>query len=399
MSFLDYDFNSEQLTHKVLKKNNEYFNLPVWQIYNNSSNKLSQYKLTPINSYASTIHSNGGWLDFKLEKINGIVYKNFVFNFQLTENNTSANEIINGNMIVSKVELLEQGQNIYSYDNYWEYIFNCVDQDTNSFEKELLTQNAVLNTDYTKGISITQNTTSTIYIDLDTILSNIYLYRPVLSSDIVISVHIIAGISITADATLAFSNAFLYVNALQINPNIELSLLKQPTLDYNKIIPMHRTYNLANGITDGTEFEQLLTSYNHNCCAMIVFIQKNGDTLTNTLKTYAIEKIKVTDSNNQNVMNAMYHDVSFLKNLYAKYLFRGSDFWLKTNNNMYLISFCSDPRSMIIEGKFSGSEKFNSYKLFVTPDSTEASPCSLHVIFLTPSLLRLNEGHIQLYHS
>ena len=98
-------------------------------------------------------------------------------------------------------------------------------------------------------------------------------------------------------------------------------------------------------------------------------------------------------------MNTLYHDIAFLKNLYTKYLFRGSYFWIKANNNMYLISFSSDPRATILEGKYSGAEKFSSYKLFITPDATEANPCSLHVIFLTPSLLRLNLGKISLFNS
>ena len=179
------------------------------------------------------------------------------------------------------------------------------------------------------------------------------------------------------------------MNCVKINNQLETHLYKQPSLDYKVNLPMHRTYNLPNGITSGVEFEMLLTSFQHECSCMFIFIQKSGDTLANSLHTYKIDKIKITDSNSQSLQNAIYNDTTFLQNMYAKQWFRGSDFFVKNANYIYLLTFANDPRSTILENKYSGSVRLNDNKLFVNPLETLTDPAILNVIFISPSYLRM----------
>ena len=209
MSFLDYDFTSTALEHKIIKKNNQYFNFPSHQINNNNRNEVSQYKNTPINSYNSSFHTPGGFLDFKFESILHLLFQNNIFTFELQENNTSINECINGSMMVDSVTLLEQGQIIMSYPGFYIWLKNNLNLDSLTYESIIMGQNGTLSTDFKKGISIAQNGKHKFFIELDTVLSNLALYRPKIKSEVVIRIQFRNGISVTSDSNLSFSNAYL----------------------------------------------------------------------------------------------------------------------------------------------------------------------------------------------
>ena len=176
MSFLDYDLtSSNQLEHRTLQKGKEYFNFPNHQIYNHSKSQASQYKISVTNSYDKSFHTSGGFLDFDLKVIYKLLLDNFIFAFELEENNTSANEVINGSMMIEKISILQQGQSISSYDGFWLWVKNNIDLDSLTFESSIMSSNGTLTTDFKKGITIPQNGKHKFYIELESIISKLYL--------------------------------------------------------------------------------------------------------------------------------------------------------------------------------------------------------------------------------
>ena len=213
MSFINFDTKSELLQHRPYFIDGKKFHFSQHQALSHSQGNFVQYRFLPQNSYASNITVNGGILSFKLDNITNCLMKDYIFSFKVSNSDASnTNVLCSGPMMISKVSVKVQGQTISSYNDITHYLKTVVQADVNTNDKNLLLDSGVLNTNLTDGVTLQTSSNTTFYIELNTILSNIMLYRPSISGDLEIEIEIKKSVSETDETDIGISECALFVN-------------------------------------------------------------------------------------------------------------------------------------------------------------------------------------------
>ena len=395
MSFINFDSKSSLLEHRPYFVDGKKFHFSQHQAFSHS---LIQYKFSPQNTYASNITVNGGILNFKLDNIKNPLMKDFIFAFKVANSDASnTNTLCSGPFILEKVSIKQQGQVKSSYSDAYQFLKTVMFADVNTNDKNLLTDSGIGNSNLTDVLILQTSSNVTLYVELNTILSNLMMFQPTVSGDLELEITIKKLISGTDETDLTFSEAYLYVNCVNISEDLQRNILKQPQLVYRNTDWMQKSYSIPS-ITSGSVYEVLLSSFNYNCMGMIIWLIKVGDTLANIVKTYAITELEVKNSNNLSLTNNVNYTTDALDFLMHKYYFKNSSFFHDTNVNHQIIIFGSDIQNSILNHEYNGSVHLKDAKLVFKAGATEANPMYVNIIFLVPSVIQIQNGMLnQLY--
>jgi len=171
------NFNHLLKTDKY-KFGNKYYNIKKHQsIFHDE--KFYNKKLDPVVSVSSTPHISTTNIDFELDELYGCLFNDLIFSFMITENNTSAVNIIDGPEIISNVQVICSGKTLCEYDGKLLYVFNCLDVDNGSSEKNIMDACGISN-DFVTVYPLAKNASKDYFINLYTILSNLLFNKDVL---------------------------------------------------------------------------------------------------------------------------------------------------------------------------------------------------------------------------
>lgn len=190
-----------------------------------------------------------------------------------------------------------------------------------------MNDSGILNTNIANGVTIGASSNLTYFVELNSILSGINLFRQSLgNSDLELEIEIKKSISLVDENEITLSYSFIYLNCVKISDNLVSNLLKSPSLDYKLIDWVQKSYVISDGVVSGNVYEVLLNSYNYVCSGMIIWINKVGDTLNNILKECAISEIVIKDQNNLLLTNTINYSTSFMDFMNHRYFFKNSSF-------------------------------------------------------------------------
>jgi len=400
VDFLNYDYLESDLHFKKVKSQNALWNLQSCHINNHRKSNFFQSKVLPVNNVADVRNS---FLDFKVEDVAEFINKSYILNMKITNNNSSNAVTISSLLFnIDHIELLHQGVSKWNSANCFESVFR-----NNLFLdcKQTLNGNLLSN----QGISASTGDVSALYSlaastsvtwrgELCLPISNTNFYRPKLKGELIIRVYFKSYFDTGShDSDVVISNVFLYVNSIKISAECAKKFMLDPILHYPYNAFLYRQYSLNNGITSGVEFSQQLTSYQYHTSTFFIWISKANDTKANFFKNYEISSLRLTNANNENILNNMVLDSKLLTYLNSKYHFddSGSSFF-SNNVNVYCVTVSVDLYEDIVNQGYNGSLKV---KLYITTNATEANQCKLNILFVSPSIIEVSANEMNLIYS
>lgn len=385
----------KNIEHQILKSGKKLYSFPKHQM-NHNKNEHFDIEYSPYNAYASTLFATGGYIDFKHDLNNEFVYNDLTLSLKLTENNTSSVTLIPGPFWIDNNDILVNGVTTFQYGSHVQYFMNCLNVDKNSSKKHLLDDCGILSSDFRAGVSMLQNTSRTFHIKLHTLLSNLHFYRPKINGDCVIRITFTKDITTTnISDQLIVSDIKLRINATKISQKLQLHYMRSAGYDkkFNQFI--FRSYVLSNGITSGVQENIKILGYNYHTSLVIFWISKINDTKANVTKAYGVSSFYLTDANNQNMLNNVNYDTSYVQNQLLQ-RFPDTDFF---KEKFYFLDFSTNPKDVIFKNEYHGSIKFDdACVLYFKPSETEANSCQINFLFCSPAILCVeNNNGLKIY--
>jgi len=376
------------------KVGSSWFNFPKHQTYHHNE-KFFCEKISPSVSVPTQPHISTTNIDFDIDELWASVFDNLILSFTITENNTSAVNLIAGPQMIDNVQVLCMGKTLCEYDAMLLYILNCLNVDNGSSEKYILSSSGI-NNDFTSVVALAQNKSKEYYINLFTILSNLSFNKMALKSKITIRIKFRKNIeSSSKDAQLNFSNVNLFIVGHNISEKLTKSICCET--DYKVNAFQKFPIDLPNGVSSGVKQSVLLQGVENEISLFLFYVKKKNDTVANTCTTISISSFYIEDNRNLNITNNIEYDMDLLKYLLNAKLFQGTTFF--NNQNIYLFSYAVDPQKAIYNNKHMAHHPYKNCKLFFTSASTEANPCELIVYYLSPALLRVQQNKLDLVYS
>jgi hypothetical protein len=398
MSFLDYSYLDKDLHFSKVKSANALWNVQNCHINNHSKNNFYNFKVLALNNVSDI---RGSFLDFPIQSVDDFVNKSYILNMTIkNNNNTTTVNIPNMLHNIKNIEIIHQGISKWNSANCYESVIkNTLFLDSvDTLHQNLLSFQGIVNSSnvgyiYALGTLLSVNWMGEICLPI----SNLNFYRPKLQGELIIRIHFNSYFDTgTKDADVAISNVFMYINAVKVSKDCVKKWMSEPILHYPYNAFMYRQYSLNNGITSGVEFSQQLTSYQYHTSTFFVWISKNNDTKQNFFSNYDIKSLRLTNSNNENVLNNMVLDSNLLSYLNSKYHFDDSGSSFFKNSKVYCVTVSTDIYQDINFNAYNGSIKIkNDFLLYITPEATESSACKLNIMFISPSIIELSNNNFE----
>jgi len=375
------------------KIGSNWYNIPKHQTFHHNE-KLFCDKLPPSVSVSDKPHTSGTNIDFDIEDFWDNVFDDLIYSFTITENNTSAVNLIAGPLMIDLLQVLCAGKTLCEYDSMLLYILNCLNVDNGSSEKYILSSSGV-NNDFVSTVALSQNSSKEYYINLYSILSNLSFNKESLKSKITVRIKFKKTIeSAGKDAQLTFSNINLFFLGHSISEKLRYSICCET--DYKLNAFQKFNYNLVNGVSSGVKQSISLQGVENEVSLFLFYVKKKNDSVANSCATIPISSfyIEFPKKKNSDTTDNIEYDTDFLKYILNAKLFKGTTFF--NNQNIYLFTYAYDPQKTVYNNKHMAHEKFKNCKLHFIPSSTEAGACEFILYYMTPAILRVLKNKMEL---
>lgn len=401
MSAIEYDITEEKIFHQAVPATSggKLFNLPQCQLKSNSKNKFYNLKWTAFNQVSSSPQNS--FADFKVDKLEPYLYVSFVVQYTLKNNNVASKDYLPGPFHMDSVEILEQGQSVKTHKGLEIFLKNSMFYDqTNSFGNFLLTQAGITGTDVMSYNAIASGASKNYTYEIPNILVNMHPMK--LKSEIVLRLNFAKYFSsnVNDETETVMSNLCIMVNAVRLSPKCINHLFRQSILNYRYQEAFVRQYNLAGGFTSGVELSVSVNNFNYFASSIMIWLSKKSSARNEQTLNYAINKIKLCNSNGDSLLNSQYPTTAWLQWVCNKYHFDESSFF-NGATKIYMLTVSTDPWADIEQHGYNGAIPiYNEYNIVFEPGATLATDGVLNVVYFSPSIVEINsEGKLKIFQS
>ena len=388
-----FNFPNDEFRIKSFKNQWQYYCVPEFQYNQNSHINIQNHDILPKNSYSNVPFVNGDKIDFELDNKNNLLYHKLYLSFDLkNENDVNALNLLNSNLLIEKISLLKNGNEISSNESYYLWIKNMEHYQPNNV-LHYSDQLNVSETDFNNNNAIAVNTTKTFLIDLHCSLrkSNILVSLPQnLTLRIKFRKNVILS-GLVTDSDVIVSNLKIVAHYLEV-PNYSVSnILSHPQLNIFHNKPLY--YNrILNNITNNSE-TYIEIDIKHHISKLKIFLTDSNASNANYLNFYGIKDLYINDSSGINIFNGKkINDNEHKLNLYETYYPVDKYWFYRKKTGLYVINFSafgdvSDSQSYISSRNF----KAGIYRLYFVPTQTVATSVTVNVIAYIPSLITVKK--------
>ena len=439
-SFVNYEVNNPY-EYQMIKKNKKIHNVCKNKMYKHCHNLVKDYIVLPKSNYNSNIFGGSqNYVEFDLNnvKLNDHSFFKFVLNYTLK--NTTGDDawlllaplqidhitlLVNSNACGSDItdqnllwynlneNSLIDGQ---SYDNKNYAMFNnlnCVSTDWSTVSGQ---QNMG---DVINNIALNGNSSVSYKIGIPINLMDSNFVSGLIKDNLTLRVYFKKNISFpkptgnqVSDQSLEISNLKLYCRMREMTNSQITSVFKQPKFSHTFTKPLVNKY-IVNQLIAGQEQSVILSGYNSVCSGMFVYftspiemapvLNLNPPALAYNY-LFPIDKVYLTNSTGINLCNGNQYDHKYNSYLLQEH-FPVFSFVLNklcyggyNSGHVYYIPFSADGNERYFEHNYTGGVSIseNSKLLFTSQVSVNTS-LVLNVVFLTPSMVELQNGSLNEY--
>ena len=121
-----FNYQNNEFNIRSFKNHGQYFCMNEAQYANSSNLSITTHEILPKNSYGSgQVFVNGEKLDFELDGKQNLLYNKIVLSFDLkNEHDTQNLSLINSCLLIEKVSILRNGNEISSINDYYTWLKN-----------------------------------------------------------------------------------------------------------------------------------------------------------------------------------------------------------------------------------------------------------------------------------